>query len=170
MVFGISSPCMCLTHSSLCSDSTPPLVQQRVATTRRGWGSFWSLWVRSTVFGTFSPHTRLSNEHGAIRHSHWSGFSFVIWVCILCRLPSARVLGVSRGFWVYEFFWDGCSGFLIGFRRFVGLWCFRGRFGCLTRASTIFLGLGFTWVLGVVGAFWSGGFDKSFCCFRVLGL
>jgi hypothetical protein len=48
--------------------------------------------------------------------------------------------------------------------------CFRGRFGCLTGASTVFWDLGFTWVLGVVGAFLSGGFDGSFYCFWVLSL
>jgi hypothetical protein len=45
---------------------------------------------------------------------------------------------------------------------------FSGR--VVTRASTIFWDLGFTWVLGVVGAFWPGGFDRLFCCFWVLGL
>jgi len=35
----------------------------------------------------------------------------------------------------------------------------------LMGASTVFWDLGLTWVLGVVGAFWLGGFDGSFCCF-----
>jgi hypothetical protein len=51
------------------------------------------------------------------------------------------------------FFWEGCSGFFVGFGRFVGLGCTQGKCGCLTGASTVFLDLGFTWVLGVVGAF-----------------
>jgi hypothetical protein len=41
----------------------------------------------------------------------------------------------------------------VGFGGFVGMGCFQGRFGCLTRASTVFWDLGFTWVLGVVDAF-----------------
>jgi hypothetical protein len=32
-------------------------------------------------------------------------------------------------------FWEGCSGFRVGF---VGLGCFWGRFGCLMGASTVF--------------------------------
>jgi hypothetical protein len=43
-------------------------------------------------------------------------------------------------------FWEGCSGFLAGFRGFVGLGCFQGRFGCLMGASSVF------WAMGVLGA------------------
>lgn len=51
---------------------------------------------------------------------------------VLFRLPSARVLGVSHGFWVclVFFFWEGLLGFLVGFGGCVGLWC-------LTGASTV---------------------------------
>jgi hypothetical protein len=45
--------------------------------------------------------------------------------------------------------------FLAGFGGFVGLECFRGRFWCLIRASSVF------WALGVMGAP---------CGFLVLGL
>jgi hypothetical protein len=58
-------------------------------------------------------------------------------------------------FVLWVFFWEGCSGFLVGFWELVGLGCFRGRFGCLMEASSIF------WALGVLGAS---------CGFQVLGL
>jgi hypothetical protein len=57
------------------------------------------------------------------------------------------------GLWVS--FWEGCSGFLAGFGGFVGLGCFRGMFGCLMGASSVF------WALGVMSAP---------CEFQVLGL
>jgi len=53
------------------------------------------------------------------------------------------------------FFWEGCSGFLAGFGGFVGLGCFRDRFGCLLEAFFV------CWVLNVMGVP---------CGFRVLGL
>jgi hypothetical protein len=58
-------------------------------------------------------------------------------------------------------FWEGGSSFLVGFGGFVGLGCFRGRFGCFMGASYVFWALGFLWVLSVVCAP---------CGFRVLGL
>jgi hypothetical protein len=42
---------------------------------------------------------------------------------------------------LWVFFWEGCSGFLMGFAEFVGLGCFLGRFGCLTGPSSIFWAL-----------------------------
>jgi hypothetical protein len=41
-------------------------------------------------------------------------------------------------------FLGGLFGFLVGFGGFLGLGCSRGRFGCLTGASTVFWDLGFT--------------------------
>jgi hypothetical protein len=127
------------------------------------------LGVRYTVFGTSSPRTRLSGGcsgnfrivlivslAGSAPHL-WRAtvfavffpcFSSISFVFFFFGLLSARVLGVSHGFWVcWFFFWEGCSGFLVGFGGFVRLGCFRGLFGCLTRASTIFWVLGFMWVL-----------------------
>jgi hypothetical protein len=59
---------------------------------------------------------------------------------------------------VWGFWWVCWFGVLLE-----QVWVSDGGFNC-------FLGLGFTWVLGVVGAFWPRGFDRSFCCFWVLGL
>jgi hypothetical protein len=43
----------------------------------------------------------------------------------------ARVLGASLGFFgfVGVFFWEGCSGLLVGFGGFVGLGCFGAGLG-----------------------------------------
>jgi hypothetical protein len=81
--------------------------------------------LRSTVFGTFSPRTRLSDGFSgkfctapvqvaphattivvfffpvALTFPLYFGFAF------LFQLMSARVLGVSRGFWVCGFFGGG---------------------------------------------------------------
>jgi len=52
-------------------------------------------------------------------------------------------------------FWRGLFGFSCRFWGSVGFRCFRGKFGCLMRASFVF------WVLGVMG---------TPCVIRVLGL
>jgi hypothetical protein len=57
-------------------------------------------------------------------------------------------------------FWEGCSGFLAGFGGFVGLGCFRGRFRCLMRASSSFLGPG---CFGC--SLWVSGFRVDPCGF-----
>jgi hypothetical protein len=129
------------------SDSTPPLAQLRVATTRhfgaQGRGSFRRLGVRSTVFGTFSPHTCFSGRFrlspstllqrvATTHHRRCRFFFFPI------ALDFALYFGFRRlGFWVSHVGFGCCGCFLgrffgifVGFQRFVGLGCFRGRFGC----------------------------------------
>jgi hypothetical protein len=63
--------------------------------------------------------------------------------------------GFALYFGLWVFFWEGCSGFLVGLGGFVGLGCFRSRFGYLMGFSSVF------WALGVMGVH---------CGCRVLGL
>jgi hypothetical protein len=82
--------------------------------------------------------------------SLYFGFAFLYFEFALCFGFDFRM---HFGLWVP--FWEDCSGFLAGFGGFVGLGCFRGRFGCLMETSFVF------WALGVMGAL---------CGFQVLGL
>jgi hypothetical protein len=58
--------------------------------------------------------------------------------------------GFTFDFGLWVLFWEGCLGGLFGFScrfwGFVGLECFRGRFGYLMDASSVF------WALGAMGA------------------
>jgi len=77
-------------------------------------------------------------------------WKFRVFWCFGCSLYFGFVLYFGFDFHMYfglrVSFWEGCSGFLAGFRGFVGLGCFQGRFGCLMGASSVF------WAMGVLGA------------------
>jgi hypothetical protein len=138
------------------------------------------------VVETFSPHTHLSDGFSSTFRTATTitlffffflfsfffflfssnyGFSFVFRVCFFISAFVGSGFGSHVDFGFVGFLGEGCSGFLVGFEGFVGLRYFRGKFECLTEASTLFWNLDFTKVLGVVGAFWPRGFDRSFYCF-----
>jgi hypothetical protein len=79
-----------------------------------------------------------------------SGFSFVFWVCFLFQLLSARVLGVSRGFWVCGCFFGGLFGVSSGFWEVCWVWVLSGQVWVFDGGFNFFWDLGFTWILVLV--------------------